>query len=384
MLADDPGPTEDERELLLAATAPLRELLQRSDAELPARQTIHGDVSDYNVLVTAAGPGRVRISGLIDFGDSTRTWRIADLANACVAVVCRELDEPLPALLAVVAGYHEPAPLNALELDALWPLILGRAAACAALSTRQLRLTPDREYTVAQYAGDWRALRTLMDFPPGLPDAAIRARCGHEPVPDDPLAGLLGSGTELLPVLAPVGRRAAGHAAAVDAAAGQAAAADGVLDLSIETDELHDGDWADPRAVAAAVHARHATIGRWGEVRLTGSGVPGEAAPDTLHLGADLFAPAGTAVRAPLAGTVGVVAERELTLELAPGRCLRLAGIEAVARAGGAVTAGAIVGHVAERTDGGPQPRARAADDCTRPARARGPAAARRVAGAVP
>src|SRR6201999_2710522 len=52
--------------------------------------------------------------------------------------------------------------------------------------------------------------------------------------------------------------------------------------------------------------------------------------------------------------TVVAVAERELTLELAPGRFLRLGGIEAVARAGGAVTAGAIVGDVAERTDGGP------------------------------
>ena len=127
-----------------------------------------------------------------------------------MAVVCRELDEPLHALLAVVAGYHESAPLDAVELDALWPLILGRAAACAALSTRQLRLTPDSEYTLAQYAGDWRALRTLIGLPTGLPEAAIRARCGHEPVPGDPLAQLLSSGTELLPVLAPAGRRAGG------------------------------------------------------------------------------------------------------------------------------------------------------------------------------
>jgi 4-aminobutyrate aminotransferase-like enzyme/Ser/Thr protein kinase RdoA (MazF antagonist) len=369
VLADDPAPTEDERALLLAATAPLRERLHRGAAQLPALQTIHGDVTDYNVLVTAVGPGRLRISGLIDFGDSTRTWRIADLANACVAVVCRELDGPLHALLAVVAGYHEWAPLTAVELDALWPLILGRGAACAALSTRQLRLTPDSEYTVAQYAGDWRALRTLIGLPPGLADAAIRAGCASEPVPGDPLAQLLSSGTELLPVLAPVGRRAAAHIAGhdtrargtarrdtvpADTTAGHAAPSGGALDLSLATDELHDGDWADPRAVAAAVHARHATIGRWGEVRLTAAGDPGDVAPDTLHLGADLFAPAGTGVRAPVAAVVAAVGEHELSLELLPGRQLRLAGVEAVARPGGAVTAGAIVAHVAERTDGGP------------------------------
>ena len=70
--------------------------------------------------------------------------------------------EPLHALLAIVAGYNELAPLTAVELDALWPLILGRAAACAALSTLQSRLTPDSEYTAAQYAGDWRAMRVLI------------------------------------------------------------------------------------------------------------------------------------------------------------------------------------------------------------------------------
>ncbi len=257
--------------------------------------------------------------------------------------------EPLHALLAIVAGYNELAPLTEVELDALWPLILGRAAACAALSTLQSRLTPDSEYTAAQYAGDWRAMRVLIGQPPGLPEAAIRARCGHDPLPGDPLAELLSSGLELLPVLAPAGRRAAGHGSGGEAAAGRA-----VFDLSISTDELHDGDWADPRTVAAAINARHATIGRWGEVRLTAAGEPGDVAPDTLHLGADLFTPAGTGVRAPLDATVVVAAERELTLELAPGRCLRLAGIEAIARAGGAVTAGAIVGYVAERTDGGP------------------------------
>jgi 4-aminobutyrate aminotransferase-like enzyme/Ser/Thr protein kinase RdoA (MazF antagonist) len=352
-LADNPALDDDERSVLLAATAPLRALLA-SGAPLPPLQTIHGDVTDYNVLVTALGSDRLRITGLIDFGDSTRTWRIADLANACVAVVCRELDEPLHALLAVVAGYHEQAPLDAAELGALWPLILGRAAACAALSTRQLRLTPDSEYTVAQYVGDWQAMNRLIGFALGLADAAIRVGCGHEPVPGDPLARLLSSRVELLPVLAPAGRRAAGHAAAADTAAGHAALGGGVLDLSIATDELHAGDWADPRAVAAAVHARHATIARWGEVRLTAAGDPGDVSPDTLHLGADLFAAAGTGVRAPLAGTVVLVAERELSLELAPGRYLRLAGIESIAHAGGAVTAGAVVGYVAERTDGGP------------------------------
>ena len=331
VLADDPGPTEEERSALLTAVAPLRELLA-SGAPTPELQMIHGDVSDFNVLATATAPGRVECTGLIDFGDITRTWRIVDLANACTAIACRRVDEPLHALLAVVAGFHEIAPLDEVELGVLWPLILGRAAACAALSSRQLRLTGDSEYTVDQYTGDWRALDTVLGFPPGLPVAAIRVTAGVDPVPGDPWPALIAR-ADPLPVVTPP----PGH--------------DRCVDLSVATDELHDRDWADPRAVATLVGAGHAALGRWGEVRMTAAGEPGERAPDSLHLGADVFAPAPTAVRAPLGATVIAVSDREATLELAPGRCLRLSGIEVLVRERATITAGAVIGHVAERTD---------------------------------
>ena len=395
VLGDDPGRSDDERELLATATAPLRELLA-AGLGLPARQTIHGDITDYNVLVTADARSTAD-QRLIDFGDSTRTWRIADLANACVAVVCRELDEPLHALLAVVAGYHELAPLDAVALDALWPLILGRAAACAALSTRQLSLTPDSDYTLAQYAGDWRALRTLIGFPTGLPEARpLRARAGA----GRPAGAAVEQRAELLPVLAPAGRRAgaaprrqrAGRAGAtarlpvarpptaLGRPRGRRRRRDRSVDRDRRTARRRLGRPARGRGRGPRPARDDRPLGRGPSDR---RGEPGDVAPDTLHLGADLFAPAGTGVRAPLAATVIVVAERELTLELAPGRCLRLAGIEAIARAGGAVTAGAVVGYVAERTDGGPTARARAADDRPGPAGARRSAAARRVAGAL-
>ncbi len=329
--SEPPGPGDDQRAALEAAVAPLRAMFEAGAPE-PELQVIHGDVTDYNLLATAADDGAVRLSGLIDFGDTTRSWRIAELANACVAIACRTLPEPLHALLAVLDGFTELAAPTDVELDWIWPLILGRAAACAALSSRQMRLTSGSGYTVDQYAGDWRAIEVLMALAPGLAQAAIRVACGRPAVAHDPLPALLRE-REPLPVLADLRPRA--------------------LDLSITGDALHDGDWSDPRAVAAAVHGQRATIGRWGEVRLTAAGEPAQAAPETLHLGADLFAAAGTAVRAPLTAIVEARGERELTLSLAPGRCLRLAGIEPLAVTGGTVSAGAVVGHVAERSDGG-------------------------------
>jgi 4-aminobutyrate aminotransferase-like enzyme/Ser/Thr protein kinase RdoA (MazF antagonist) len=334
VLADEPGPAPADRVMLRQGVAPLRGLLD-AGVPTPPRQMIHGDVTDWNVLASAEGPGRMACSGLIDFGDATRTWRIVELANAMAAIACRDLDEPLHALLAVVAGFHAIAPLDAVELDLIWPLTLARVASSAALSIRQLGLTGESSYTVDQYDGDRRALQSLLALAPGLADAAIRVECGAEPLPGDPWPELIRS-ADPLPVVA----RRRGH--------------DGVLDLSVETDELHDGDWADPRAIAALAAADHCGFGRWGEVRLSAAGEPADAAPDTLHLGADVLAAAATAVRTPLDAVVVAVAEREATLELAPGRCLRLAGIEVLVRAGASVTAGAVVGHVAERTDRGP------------------------------
>ena len=70
-------------------SAPLRAMFEAGAPE-PELQMIHGDVTDYNLLATAADDGAVRLSGLIDFGDTTRSWRIAELANACVAIACRD------------------------------------------------------------------------------------------------------------------------------------------------------------------------------------------------------------------------------------------------------------------------------------------------------
>ena len=273
---------------------------------------------------------------MIDFGDVTETWRVCDLAVACHAVVARHADDALQAILDVVAGYHGAAALSALEADTLWPLILGRAAACAALSTRHRRLTPSSDYVRETYDGDWLAITTLLALPPDLPTAAIRTCCGRTAWPGDSLTALLRD-ADPFPVVADLHAR--------------------TIDLSVGSDALHDGAWEDPRRVAEAVSAARATIGRWGEVRLTAAGDPGPVPPATLHLGADVFAPAGTHVRAPLEATVAAVAQGETTLALAgaaPQRYVRLAGIEPIVDRGTLIPAGTIVGHVAERTDGGP------------------------------
>ena len=127
-----------------------------------------------------------------------------------------------------------------------------------------------------------------------------------------------------------------------------------MLDLGVDTDELVDGAWRDADPVAALVPDGTVAIGRWGENRLTRSGELSAAAPDNLHLGVDVYAPAGTAVRLPVAGRVTAIvpgtAGDTLLVEpergCAPDRVLRLAGLVATCTTG-ALVAGAELGTVA-------------------------------------
>ena len=88
-----------------------------------------------------------------------------------------------------------------------------------------------------------------------------------------------------------------------------------VLDLSTLTDALAPGAWRDPAAIAAAVEAEGGVaVGRHGEGRIVHDRGAGLEEPATVHLGVDLFLPAGTPVLAPLAGTVLARGPRELVI----------------------------------------------------------------------
>lgn len=71
------------------------------NASLLRMSVIHNDANDYNVLTT-----RGCVSGVIDFGDQTRTWLVNELAIACAYMMLNKA-ETLKAALGVVRGYFE-------------------------------------------------------------------------------------------------------------------------------------------------------------------------------------------------------------------------------------------------------------------------------------
>lgn len=322
------------------------EALARADAGLVGlaehlpMQVIHGDLTDFNVVGRRDGAGRLQPVGLIDFGDVVRTWRVAELAVTATGLVARSPGDALRAVVEVTRGFHAAVALAEVEADALWAVVLARAALLAVSDSHQVVVEPGNEYARHTQAIDRGILEAVVAVPPRLGRAAIRGACG---LPPDPAA-------------AAVARRLArvtGAAPDVGPALDPAAIAGyDVVDLSVASDDLDAGAWADPDALATLLHRPgRVVVGRHGEARLTATPLDEAGEPATVHLGHDLFVPPGTVVVAPLGGTVVATGERSVVV--APRHpdladvTVRLANVDSPLAPGAGVEPGDLIGRVA-------------------------------------
>jgi len=302
------------RERLADVDRPLRALVgetairaQRRLAPVAAELAsapIHNDANDHNVIVAAGLPAGLRLAGLIDFGDMVRGWRAADCAVAA-AYASMDLADPMEAASAVAGGYASVAPLTEAECRAFVPLLALRLCLSVCIQARQMREQPENEYLAVSQRPARRLLGQLADTDWRLAEFRIRDACGLVP---NPAAAAVAAALERAEPRKPV----------LPAALLKKPAA---LDLSVGSLELpHPAETAEPGRLDAWIEgklaARRATVGvgRWGEARLLydrpsfatqGNDGPGAR---TVHLGLDLFAPAGTPVRSPLEGVVAAAA----------------------------------------------------------------------------
>ncbi len=264
---------------------------------------IHNDVNNYNILVTPSLTSPSLVTGLIDLGDMTSSPRICDLAIAGAYVV---LDHPKPAaaLAALVKGYHTKHPLSAIEADLIWPLLRMRLAVSVVNSAVEAMDNPGDPYVTISQAPAWRFLQRT-DINAGLVRARLRTACGL-PATDGAVSvpayldNERGKFAQLFGFdlsEAPMGPLSVAHSTTPR----------NPFDLPLDEARLVGQKYED---------SGKAWLGFYGEPRLIYTAEAFRNGPwkasnrRTVHLGVDVFAPAGSELFAPLDGVVEVVENR--------------------------------------------------------------------------
>ncbi|MFN3242435.1 MAG: aminotransferase class III-fold pyridoxal phosphate-dependent enzyme [Planctomycetota bacterium] len=270
------------------------------DALSALRQaTVHNDANDHNILVAAEGSAS--ITGLIDFGDMCHTALVGDLAIAA-SYAAMLAQDPFAAIDAVTRGFHAELPLHDEELAMVLPLVELRLAVSIVNAAVQAKRRPKHAYAQVSQIGARRVLRQLHGRDHHTGHQRLRAACGLPPSPHPQrIAAYVDRHRGQLPAVlltpTPLERAI-------------------VLDLSF--DSCTGGD--DPiafDATRAAERIRRTmleadtdlALGRYAEPRpIYSDDAFGDAAPNgnrrTVHLGIDVFAPAGTSVATPLDAVV--------------------------------------------------------------------------------
>ena len=237
-------------------------------------QTVHGDVTDDNVVCRVARGLRTP-DGIIDFGDLTTSWAVGELAVAITSVLRHAGAEPCSVLPAVRA-FGELRPLSAEEAAVLWPLVVLRAAVLVVSGEQQAAIDDGNDYVTGALEHERRLFDRATSVPAEVMTGLILAE--------------LGLGAE--PLRVPSG---------VVLDLGRVA----VLDLSVQSDAVDEGAWLEPGledrlAQALLADGYDAVATRFGEARLTPSGVLAQVSPATVATGIDLWTAAPVELPAEL------------------------------------------------------------------------------------
>lgn len=130
---------------------------------LPAA-VVHQDLNDFNLLVESAPDGGQRLTGVLDFGDTLSSVRVAELIVASAYAVLRQPDA-VGALASVVSGWRSVAPLSDAEIDVVLPVAAARLCVNATTWTRRTSGNDDR-YGRERMRHTWPAIAQLATVHP--------------------------------------------------------------------------------------------------------------------------------------------------------------------------------------------------------------------------
>ncbi|MGH6934306.1 MAG: aminotransferase class III-fold pyridoxal phosphate-dependent enzyme [Dongiaceae bacterium] len=307
---------EDEPRRALAAA-----VLAKFDADLLPRlkdlrwQVIHHDANDYNVLI---GDDR-RVSGIIDFGDMVANPVIVELAVTCAYAMIGHAD-PIKAILPVIAGYHDANPVTEDEIALLLDLVRTRLAQSVCMSSWQYSRDHGNTYLLISQKDAWDLLERLTNTNERFALFMFRNACGFPANPATPriLSWLARSEDRIGPLCRFDFRRDHGVILDFSHDGEDARVIAGIPQMAAKSDYV-----ARRIAQAGASHG----IGRYREDRsiydteLFATGDHAERR--TVHLGIDVFMPAGEPISAPIDGRVHLLTNNDAAGDYGPLIVLR-------------------------------------------------------------
>ncbi|MGV1087883.1 MAG: aminotransferase [Mycobacterium sp.] len=314
----------EQRETVEAAAADAWRVVTDVADDLPV-QVIHGDITDDNVVCDSTGMP----DGLIDFGDLMRSWTVAELAVAVSAVLRHEGGEPAAAMPAIEA-FHAVRPLSPAELEALWPLVVVRAAVLVVSGVQQASIDAENVYASANLEHEWKIFERATAVPLDVMTAQIREVLDVAHVTDPVGGGALIEGLDPGDVVR--------------------------LDLSADADAMDGGAWLDAGtedrlAAEALAGGAAAVVSTFGQPRLTRSAMLSEESPATVPTGVHLWPATSLALSAPWAGLVEITPDgTALTLTGTAGAVEIRGDLDLEVSGGQTVTAGAALGTIAGPT----------------------------------
>ena len=272
------------------------------------RSVIHGDANDYNVLVD---PRQQRVTGVIDFGDMVHSYTVGNLAVAA-AYALLDKSDPLAAACSVVEGYNAEWMLTETELAALFGLIGLRLCLSACLAADQQQQRPDDEYLAISQAPLKRTLPRVLAIHPRFAEMCFRHTCGRTPcLNSESVTRWLRDNVTSFKPIPDVDLRTAPIC---------------VFDLGVGSPLVRGDATLSESRLFETMREDGALIGvgRYNEPRLLYTSPIFATGPSplderrTIHLGLDLFTEPGSAVHAPLAGTVHATANNAAPQDYGP------------------------------------------------------------------
>lgn len=259
-------------------------------------------------------PSSESVIGFIDFGDSVKTYLIAELAITLVYTMFNQPD-PLKTAYYIIMGYNSSLPLDELECELLYYLIIARLATSILISSASSHANPNNQYILISQKPAFLLLKLFLETNPDYFKFLVRQACHFKDInPKTPtLISLLKKSKDSFH-----------HVLDLDFNQKENFL---LLDFSnvssIWSEVKNPGEPAELSAhLFSILNSAKAKVGvgKYLEERniYQSDNYIEQSDKRTIHLGIDLFVKAETPVYTPLDGVVHSFANRDIALDYGP------------------------------------------------------------------